>query len=90
MKKSKKLSLLFLFVALVFAAIFGFNNFNSTASVYAASEDMPEIRGATYEDFNMDKSLYNALVWLIAPLNNGRTDGFNTDFFSNVFKHIKF
>ena len=86
MKKSKKLSLLFLFVALVFAAIFGFNNFNSTASVYAASEDMPEIRGATYEDFNMDKSLYNALVWLIAPLNNGRTDGFNTDFFSNGFK----
>ena len=41
-------------MALVFAAIFGFNNFNSTASVYAASEDMPEIRGATYEDFNMD------------------------------------
>lgn len=86
MKKTKKLSLLFLFMALVFVAIFGFNNFNSTTSVYAASEDIPEIRGATYEEFNMDKTLYNALVWLIKPLNNNATDGFNVDFFSNGFK----
>lgn len=86
MKKSKKLSLLFLFVALVFSAIFGFTNFNTNINTYAASDDINDIRGSTYEDYDMDKTLYNALVRLIAPLNNGTTSGFDVDFFSNGFK----